>query len=103
MKSYFENLTSEIKRRVGAAIFKSFKNASEVVWAIFTFLSSRFTMVGEGFFAYSKVIQMHYSLVNILIERELSLVALKFDFRDFSLYSNAPLSDSMQAMSLGRG
>ena len=36
--------------------------------------NSRLTIVGSGFFAYSTVIQVHCSLVNILIGRELSLV-----------------------------
>ena len=85
--SCFGNLTSGIKRFGDAATFKSFKNASEMMLAIFTFLfstymlyfltNSLFTMVvEEGFFAYSEVIQVHCPLVNILIERELSLVAL---------------------------
>ena len=40
---------------------------------IYFFTNSCLSMVGERFFAYSKGIHVHCSLVNILIERELSL------------------------------
>ena len=43
---------------------------------------SRFTIVGEWFFAYSKVIQVQCFLVNILIERD----RVEFSWQYFLLY-----------------
>ena len=59
LRSCFENLTFGIKRWGDAATFRSFKYVSEIVWAIcythmlYFLTNSRFTMVGEGFFAWT--------------------------------------------------
>ena len=45
--SCFLNLTFGIKRWIDAATFKSFRNASEMVWAIFTFLSSIYVILPD--------------------------------------------------------